>query len=59
MPYIVHLYIYKMNKNPKLKPVSMKLPVELVEKLKEKYPYSNNFTQLICTLLSEYVVEGK
>ena len=47
-----------MTKITKLKPVSMKLPVELVEKLKEKYPYSNNFTQLVCTLLSEHV-EGK
>lgn len=33
----------------------MKLPVELVEKLEAKYPYSTNFTQLVINLLSEHV----
>jgi len=42
-------------KKIELKPVSMKLPVQLVDKLKAKYPYSTNFTQLVCNLLSEHV----
>lgn len=33
----------------------MKLPVELIEKLNNTYPYSHNFTQLVITLLSEKV----